>query len=681
AIDPAQKYLSVATQSGHFELFQYSLEPRPRLNRIGAAKIAAAAVDGARLLGLSFASLVQHDADRIVLSNSTGRLEWFRPSEASVSDWKPHHRTEMMDAEGDPVSIFGLAAAEPGRLIVAGIAGDIYCLDIIAGEVLNAPYIHDSDIFGMDFHSGSGRIVAVDSTGGWLQLNPLTCQPTRVVEPAKPPGSVSPDLDGGIWNPFRREAARTDVRFSPDGQLIGVAGHDGTVRVYAPDGGALLAIAAHDTMTRSAAFSADNAELLVGTVDGTITAWHLDRGSEELRLAGPSHLALDADGQRLTTITDGGLLLDIDALTSAPGATLQLENVGTPQLLNHPSGRHLLVYDEYAGESWSVERPVAPGARWGPARRHSFGAGVEIAKAINTDGGWLVGLKGQATSIERLSFAGDIRELLRMGGAVSDIAAGDGLVVGLDKDGGVALVDGGVLRARFRVGPANRVLAAGGRRFAVAHRRPDSPGDALCLCTVPAAQGASSSRPIHLGEGCPELASLPCRLVEITTGSMHRVEMTPSGEVVAVAVAGTDPRPASGEAWLLRAEDDWRPVELTRRGRVDALSFSQDSRWLGLGGRRGAELWHVGDAERRADIPTPSPVLDIRVGGPDAHRLATLDGQEPTVLRLWDPRPASFVEKACARWPEDRPSPTPSGVPPLPPRRKICEGAAADGEP
>jgi len=159
-------------------------------------------------------------------------------------------------------------------------------------------------------------------------------------------------------------------------------------------------------------------------------------------------------------------------------------------------------------------------------------------------------------------------------------------------------------------------------------------------------------------------------------GTIHRASFSPDGGTLALSLrAGEDNRPDSGEFALLQRRDAWRLQRAQSAGRVDALAFTRDSRWLAVGGRRGLTLWRTEDSVAAVALPTPSPVTQIAPVQTDAGtpKMMSLDGLTPSILRIWDGDADAFLRRGCRRLPPERPMPRQTGVPDLPARGQICQ--------
>jgi WD40 repeat protein len=137
------------------------------------------------------------------------------------------------------------------------------------------------------------------------------------------------------------EGQQSELAWSPDGDLIAVAGTEGVPRLLdAATGDEVLFLLGHDTAIYSLAFSPDG-ERLAAAAEGTDTlVWDITAaGSREVAtLATPysdvGKMRYDADGNNLLVLTDTperiGSLLRIDATTGEVMAEIPDQRVGYP---------------------------------------------------------------------------------------------------------------------------------------------------------------------------------------------------------------------------------------------------------------------------------------------------------------------------------------------------------------
>ncbi len=651
--------LAVLNRATGLELIAIGPGDPPELRIAGRARVAPAEASEASVanpmhLGLA----VDVPGNRVFLASGS-IVEVYRLSDARVDGWKPTGRTDVQDAEGDRFLIRGIVH-DPlaDTLVVADIKGEIACLKLGEWPHVFARTQHSTEVFGLAFDATTRRAVAADSSGGWFFLDAATCRITGRVEPPSSAAGLAWDSTGRLQGSATVDAARTGVAASPDGRLVGVSGHDGTVRVYAAASRTLVAFAPHPAATRHLAFSADGRRLVVAGDDGALRIWHLDDTVERLREAGVQLFAVDRERRRVAWLDTAGSVTTLDAVTgrrsaAPPGPDLK----GATHLVSGGAGGAVAVWN--AGSS---RLAVLQDGRW--FERDVAGAAA-LRDVVRHGSGWLVGRKDGSVSV--IDDSGGVTALWKMEKAVTEVAANAEMVVALAEGGEVDLAGGdgrGPSRGRF---PRATSVALGGRRLVVGVGRPDP---AACVCEVTGSNTSSVPVATASDAACSAGAGM-VRCVKVPTGgAVHRARFSPDGETLALSIQ-LDARPDAGEAWLLRRSLGWSVERLGQAGRVDALSFSENGRWLALGERRGISVWSVAALQRQVQLPTPSPVRELAFSG-NGDELVALDGIDPGVLRIWDWRPEALVREACARWPLDHAVPERPGVPTPPARSRLC---------
>ncbi|HTI50031.1 MAG TPA: hypothetical protein VL475_03730, partial [Planctomycetaceae bacterium] len=66
------------------------------------------------------------------------------------------------------------------------------------------------------------------------------------------------------------------VRYSPDGKLIATASHDGTVRIWEPEGTEKFVYRQHEDGVKDVGWHPDGKRLASASLDGTVRIWSLE---------------------------------------------------------------------------------------------------------------------------------------------------------------------------------------------------------------------------------------------------------------------------------------------------------------------------------------------------------------------------------------------------------------------
>ncbi len=670
--------LLVTTRKG-IDLLRYSGGDNPSLQTVGRASVSPARANDIIINGQTLAALADLPNDTVLVSSTTGRLEWYRMSEARLTRWVPYRSVELSDRQGLPLAIFGMALVpRVHRLVVADVSGEVQCLDSRTGVRVGKPFKHVSDIFGMTAHEASSSVVAADSRGGWLSIDALGCRPASVREPPTPVGSVAPDPNGHVVSTPQVEAARTAISFSPDGEMVAVTGHDGTARLYVAKTGALVSIAPHQSMTRSAAVSADHRLMTVGTADGRVVVWRVDGGAERFRLAGVDAFAADISGAFALIIGDG-VAWEIELGTGKVLRSVRDEAfVGLLQAVPSSRPGAYAVWRPESGDLVLIARRVDGTGQDMELRNVDIGKdhrGRVFAVAALDNGRWAVAEHGEGKSILVLDAEGEILRRWPLDAPPVAFAVTDRLIAAIDRDGRLKAwnTDGKVLLVlTFDAGATT--LTAGENTVFASGRVQGNPTSFLC----DASQSDIHSGTASEAEAPSVRGQVPasCRAL-LDPGSINLARIAPDGHTLALSLRlADDNRPDSGEFALLRWEEDWRIRHIGTRGRIDAFSFTRDSAWLAVGERRGLSLWSLEDLRPVAAFPTPSPVRRLTAlrRGPGDLTILSLDGLKPGILRSWDSNVGEFLLRGCSRLPANRPMPRQAGVPELPARTDVCSG-------
>lgn len=94
------------------------------------------------------------------------------------------------------------------------------------------------------------------------------------------------------------------VRYSPDGKRLATASHDGTVRIWNPDGAQQLVYREHEDGVKDVSWHPDGKRLASASLDGTVRIWSLDGETQSVLTAHEAPVqavAWSPDGKRLAS--------------------------------------------------------------------------------------------------------------------------------------------------------------------------------------------------------------------------------------------------------------------------------------------------------------------------------------------------------------------------------------------
>ncbi len=176
------------------------------------------------------------------------------------------------------------------------------------------------------------------------------------------------------------------IAVSPDGKLVASGGHDGSIRLWQPDGTPAATLAGHTDRVFGLAFSPDGRRLASASADGSARLWDV-AGARPIGGALPGHtaavlaVAFSPDGRWLASAGSDQVIVLRDGATGEPvGAPLAGHQDTVTQLAFSPDGKTLASVG-YDGALLLWE----PGAAATPRQRASHPS-VLNAVAFSPDG-------------------------------------------------------------------------------------------------------------------------------------------------------------------------------------------------------------------------------------------------------------------------------------------------------
>lgn len=618
---PTRPLLAIATLRG-FDLVAWSPgseAPNPHIVRH---------VDFDRVRGLAFLP----DGRRLLVGAFDGTLAEFLVDEASLEGWRPHREMKLHDSSGAKVGINGVGIdAISNRLIVPEISGTIYCMDVADWSKRPREVKYTSNIFAMAQHPTLQRFAMSDSDGGWLIFDSADCKILSRMAPPQDTETIARDAAGALRVASRFERPRTGIVYDPGGELLGIASNDGTVRIVTAQGGSLVKLMIHPTMSRAVAFARDRRRVVTGSDDGHVHLWDIGTDLERWRLAGIDSIAVDPKGVWIAVWGDDHVLRLLSTTNGSIYDFARLPNdPSSVELAASGDGRHLVVRVDGAARVESMEITES-----GTGLRFGSHFAIETPAAVSPIAG-----------------GPDAKRILGEAGVLAiGTADGDATLFGKD----------GVKRASLHA-PAKitaLALTTSEQELLVGYGNNDTSGACFCSAYERSEQNWKRlfasfltwiSSDDSVQQACRvEMGPLHCVSIK-TASSPDRASISPAGDAVAISIPrGTD----DGTLLIARRDKNFTPITLSSAGQVRDLAFSPDGHWLAVGGTdRAVTIYDTVRAAPIAELPFANPVRRVSWLPERQDRLVTLDGFDPGFLRLWAWKPEALVADACTRWPD-----------------------------
>jgi WD40 repeat protein/tRNA A-37 threonylcarbamoyl transferase component Bud32 len=382
-----------------------------------------------RLVGVDGNDL---DSGITLLLNTAATDVELSPDGSTVAAASTYGTVRLWDRDGRPLdagpprhggSVLDLAFSRDGRSILTGCEdGKARIWDVATGRLLAPPLEHGGPVRWAVF-SPEGARIATAGVDGSIRLwtssgKPMASGsmrhegPIRALEFSPVPGapglllSASQDGTARLWRPDTCELHVPPLKhqlwvfhaaFSPDGQRVVTASHDGTAVIWDVATGRRVngRIIRHDQAVRSAAFSHDGLRVATAGFDGIARVWDARTGAP---LSPPLHhpaqllgVQFDPSGSRLFTSGWDQTLRLWDLKVPGLSSISVADRAAVNQIAMDPAGKRFAT----AGGDGRVRiRDLASGQERAPQIRHS---GLVHRIEFSPDGQWIASASQDGT--------------------------------------------------------------------------------------------------------------------------------------------------------------------------------------------------------------------------------------------------------------------------------------------